>query len=500
MTIENDATAARSALRIQERIRQETVCALLDVRTLQDRQARALLVELVGEAMGRRVVLREQATTQLQFVELFRFCAAEEGGLTGLARMLSDLEQDCPQAAVVQRLADEWAAVASVTGLPEVTDSWQFLGAALGPLQMSYAARLALVRAATDDRLPAPPPHAETPWHDFLHVAGQNAAPGGLPPWMVYLDRSTAQMDPRTATEVMARNRQWALKCELAGRLDQERARSRPAAVPARRHQEYLAIHITPDPLEDGFYTLTYAFMSDARGLDWEHGDTPVRVPAQGLQPTVSRIIRQVERVGGDRSAHLWLEFVLPFELLNLPVDWWPRDPGEVPHVPLAVDYPVVIRSLDRLQNTAWHRFWRHRWEQLAVGEHASESVYMNVARTNGDHLRGLEARLGDNEHYVALVLSEPPLPGREYGQRELQAALRSGLPVVIWHRANRSTQEFRDVLGTLLDEGLQRFPAKVAAYRRRAAIDGENGTHLGRHLAVLWDDPDRKPVLPDVR
>ncbi|MGP4084776.1 VMAP-C domain-containing protein, partial [Streptomyces sp. KR55] len=95
----------------------------------------------------------------------------------------------------------------------------------------------------------------------------------------------------------------------------------------------------------------------------------------------------------------------------------------------------------------------------------------------------------------------EPPLPGREHGRRELQAALRSGLPVVIWHRAGRSTKQFRDVLDGLLADGLPRFPARMAAYRRRAAIDSaddRSAAHIGRHLTVLWDDPDRKPVLPE--
>lgn len=268
-----------------------------------------------------------------------------------------------------------------------------------------------------------------------------------------------------------------------------------------RPGQEYLAIHIAPDPLENGRYTVSHSLMSDAGGPNWQHGDPMQRVPTDGLQHAVTRIIKTVEGGGGDRLAHVWLEFVLPFELLNLPVDWWPRDTTEVPNVPLAVDYPVVVRSLDRLQNRDWYRFWRTRWQQLARDEHPSKSVYVNVAHQNGNHLRGLEARLGDNEHCVALVLSEPPLPDHGNGRRELHAALRSGLPVVIWHRAGRSTKEFRGVLDGLLTEGLSRFPAKVAAYRRRAAIDAaddEDAAHIGRHLAVLWDDPDRKPVRPE--
>jgi hypothetical protein len=501
LTAEGGAGRSPSALLIRERIREETVAGLRDMQALQDRNTRALLLDLVGETLGHRVDLREQATVQLQLLELFRFCTRHQDGLSVLARQLPMLEADCAQAPVVQRLADEWTAVDALDGLADVTGSWDYLGSTLGGLRMGYAKRSALVRAATHARVPEPPPHAENCWDDFLHMAGQGAPRDGLPPWMVYLERSTEAMDNAVAREVLARNRQWALSCGLAGLLDEDRSRAPAATAPVRPHQEYLAIHIAPDPLEHEHYTVSHSFMSDARGPHWERGETYARVPASGLQRVVTGIIRTVEGVGGDRLAHVWLEFVLPFELLNLPVDWWPRDTTENPHVPLAVNYPVVIRSLDRLQNRAWHRFWRARWQQLARGEHPSESVYVSVARRNGDHLRGLEARLGDNEHFVALVLSEPPLPDHEHGRRELQAALRSGLPVVIWHRAGGSTQEFREVLDDLLADGLQRLPAKVAAYRRRAAIaaaDDENARHPGRHLTVLWDDPDRKPVLPD--
>jgi hypothetical protein len=501
LTGESGAGRSPSALLIRERIRAETLAALHDIGALHDRYARAVLLELVGETLGRPADVREQATAQLQLLELFRFCTRHQDGLSVLARQLPTVEPGCTQAPVVQRLADEWTALDALDGLADVTDSWEYLGSSLGRLAMSHGKRTALVRAATHTRVSAPPPHAENCWHDFLHLAGQGAPRGGLPPWMVYLERSTDTMGNAVALEVLARNRQWALSCGLAELLDHDRRRAPAATVPVRPYQEYLAIHIAPDPLESGHYTVSHSFMSDARGSRWEHGATYARVPAAGLQGIVTGIIRTVEGVGGDRLAHVWLEFVLPFELLNLPVDWWPRDTAEVPNVPLAVNYPVVIRSLDRLQNRAWHRFWRARWQQLTRDEHPSKSVYVNVGRRGGDHLRGLEARLGDNEHFVALVLSEPPLPDGGHGRRELQAALRSGLPVVIWHRAGHTTQEFRELLDSLLDEGLQRLPAKVAAYRRRAAIDAaddENAVHLGRHITVLWDDPDRKPVLPD--
>ncbi|MFC8512741.1 hypothetical protein [Streptomyces sp. NPDC057257] len=499
MTSEGGGGRGPSALRIRERIGEETLAALLAVRALEDRSARALLVELVGEALGHRADLREQSTVRLQLVELSRFCTRLPGGLAALARQLPMLEENCPQTVLVQRLADEWTAVDSLAGLPEVTDAWEFLTETLGSLSMTSAMRTALVRTATHARVSAPPPYADNPWHDFLHLAGQGAPRDGLPPWMLYLDRSTESMERRIAREVLAHNRQWALRVGLAELLDGDRRdRVKSPTAPVRRHEEYLAIRITPDPLESGRYTVSHSFMSPAQDRYSEGGASLPEVGRDELKQAVSGIVRQVERAAGDRPGDLWLEFVLPFELLNLPVDWWPRDTGEVPNVPLAVDYPVVIRSLDRLQETAWHRFWRRRWLQLTIGEDPSVSVHVNVARENGDHLRGLEARLGDNEHFVATVLSGPPLPDHP-GHKELQAALRSGLPVVIWHREGPSTDEFLDVVNGLLAEGLQRFPTKVAAYRRKVAIQDaeQDEQHPGRHLTVLWDNPDRKPVLP---
>ncbi|MEV6664701.1 MULTISPECIES: toll/interleukin-1 receptor domain-containing protein [Streptomyces] len=70
----------------------ELVEALLDSPTLQDRSARAMLEELIGEELGRRLHLREHPTRHLQFLELVRACEAADGGLPALAQVVSLLE------------------------------------------------------------------------------------------------------------------------------------------------------------------------------------------------------------------------------------------------------------------------------------------------------------------------------------------------------------------------------------------------------------------------
>jgi hypothetical protein len=87
------------------------VQALCDSPVLGDRGARAMLAELIGDRLGRPVVLREQATTQLQLLELVRFCVREEiaanHGLSALADAVSLLEGHSRTADAVSELVRE---------------------------------------------------------------------------------------------------------------------------------------------------------------------------------------------------------------------------------------------------------------------------------------------------------------------------------------------------------------------------------------------------------
>ncbi|QOV47197.1 toll/interleukin-1 receptor domain-containing protein [Streptomyces chromofuscus] len=85
--------------------------ALLGSPLVADQRSRALLVELIGDGLGRRPVLREQPTAQVQVVEIVRYCLATRGGPSALSSAVRLLEGDSHTASTVARLVREWTSL-----------------------------------------------------------------------------------------------------------------------------------------------------------------------------------------------------------------------------------------------------------------------------------------------------------------------------------------------------------------------------------------------------
>ncbi|MGV9455532.1 VMAP-C domain-containing protein [Streptomyces sp. NPDC003635] len=481
---------------IEDRIRRAAVDVLVGCDGLRSSGDRDQFLDLVLDRLGHNGQLPRYSIPRKQYVALLTFCMNSTHGSQGLAclaKVLDLLEPDSAESLVMFRLCDEWRAAHHLPD--EFVESWPLLAESLGALALPEEERPRMVARATESRLRTPPPYSTTPWSDFLYLVGQNTAPQEVPPWMAYLDEAATWMDTAVRHEIHALNRRRAVRWEFGDTLDRRRYGRTVERQPAP-HDEHLAIRIMPAPFDEGHYTVSYWFHSDARGPDFEGRRDTAMIPFADLQHTVSGVISEVERAEGDRPGQLRLEFVLPVELINLPVESWPLDAAEDPRLQLGVSYPaVVIRSLDRLLDQRWHRRWRLRWQRLEQ-EPTAGSVYMSVPDGSPHHPDRVMAGLSDDEH-VAVVLSEPPEEGRADGCHEFMTALRTGYPVVVWHRTSESTTEFRQVLGELFAGGVADLLPRVTRFRRQAAAldSGAPEHHIGRHLAVLWDDPDRKPL-----
>jgi hypothetical protein len=208
-----------------------------------------------------------------------------------------------------------------------------------------------------------------------------------------------------------------------------------------------------------------------------------------------------VESDWAPYESDIVLEFVLPRELLNLDVDQWQWETESPFPEPVGCRFPVCVRSLDRMIARKWHRQWYIRWKQLKSqvldkGVISPEAGFWSRPDDEWT-LRRLTSYFERVSGVVALVLGAPPAAGvTEFD--EVAVGLRAGIPVIVWHRQDCGSEEFVATVKDLLhaeEQGL--LLDRVRLVRTNAFANEAEAQHVGNHLAVLWDDPERV-VVPD--
>ncbi|MEV6910369.1 hypothetical protein [Amycolatopsis sp. NPDC051071] len=326
-------------------------------------------------------------------------------------------------------------------------------------------------------------------WSAFHLLTDFNAGPDGIPPAVTFL-RLLAE---NAGGEAGAMITDWigdqARTLRLGPALGHQR-RSRPP-IPDRPH---LHLTIMLEPVSADPTRCTLAF--------WRQDDPEVWPPALGdvreigideVEFRVDDVILETEDVWSGQSVSASVEFLLPRTLINLPVQRWAKEHGTGQPQPLRYGYRLGIRSLERMRARRWHRAWNVRWDSMVKDPSADRLHYSGYAEFE-DH--PIDAILSD-EHWVGLVLAKPPTPQAGPGPDpdELTSAIRSGLPVVLWH-PDAEPEKLRELLDWVLaaETGFIELPD-----RRKLANSGAAGTFknsLAHDLVVMWDDPKRVIVL----
>ncbi|MFV2085573.1 effector-associated domain 2-containing protein [Micromonospora sp. LOL_021] len=467
------------------RLRGRLVALLEESPTIRSTAGRQLFLQELDTVLGGPPPRREHEVLHLQLVELVKSCAEQPGALRSLAECLESLEPNTRRVAEVYRLVDEW----HVTEVFDGHEVW-WLREELHRLRGREVLRHLLVAA----RSPEAPPYCASAWHVLAHLSGLNAV-DGMPPWLRFLDAVAPLLPPEAESRLQALAAALADNWGMGAQLTALRTRrSEPSPGPS---MAYLVIQFEKYGGDDDSYIVSY----------WRQWASPVwqpirgedqRVERDGLEAAVDRIVLRTESDWADKDGPVTIEFVLPWELLNTPVDAWRKELSSPSPTPLAMDYPVVIRSLDRLYARQWHRLWRSRWRQLTDGSGHPHPVY--YAEPDQNDIR-LEAILKDEAGIVAMVLNQPPTP-RSPGESQALAGLRAGLPILIWHRSQVVDSSLRSLVAALLGVGtsteseLAQLPVRMAQLRRRAWTEdtAHREQHVGHGLSILWDDPDRQP------
>ncbi|MCO1597013.1 hypothetical protein M8C17_17805 [Micromonospora sp. RHAY321] len=449
---------------------------------VRDPNSRQLLLQELGHALGGALGYRELVVLRPQIVDLVTVCVDRPGGLRCLAECLELLEPGSTQTIALLLLADEWQAVEL---LADYDISW------LRSLLSTLEATAELRRFVTEARATPAPPWCETAWHLFAHLASANSH-GAVPPWLSLLDR-IAPAVPQASLSRM--NHLTAQLAKDWGMTDQVVA-STPSP-PSPTGTAYLVIQFEKYGGDDDTYIMSH----------WYQWASPVWQPIRGedrhvpygeLEAAVDQVVNETERRWAKLAGAVTIEFVLPWQLINEPVDTWRKELDSPMPSPLTTEYPLVIRSLERLRASQWHRVWRSRWRGLAdrVGErklvHCAAQQHADVQ---------LEAILKRETAVVALVLSETPTSD-SVGERQLLVGLRSGVPAIVWHRGSSSTVDLCKTVSSMLGDHasgseVTELPNRAAQLRQQAWSEDPKGLdqHIGHGFVLLFDDPDRQPV-----
>ncbi|MGA6164420.1 hypothetical protein [Amycolatopsis magusensis] len=326
-------------------------------------------------------------------------------------------------------------------------------------------------------------------WDAFQLLLDFNAGPDGVPPAITFL-RLLAESVGGEFHSVAAG---WIEGQARRLRLGPALERQREIRLPLTEHPLlYLTIMLEPVSVDPTRCTLAF----------WRQDDPAVWPPALGdvreigfdeIEHRVDDVILKAEDVWSDQSVSAAVEFLLPRELIDLPVQRWAKEHESGRPEPLRYGYRLGIRSLERMRSKRWHRAWHLRWNSMQEDPSPDRLHYSGCEEYKE---LPIEAVLSD-ERWVGLVMAEPPSaqPGPGVAPDELTSALRGGLPVVLWH-PEAGPEGLRELIDWVLaaESGFKGLPERRKLANSRATMPFKDS--LARDLVVMWDDPKRLIVL----
>ncbi|SDM15435.1 hypothetical protein SAMN04488074_11791 [Lentzea albidocapillata subsp. violacea] len=455
-------------------------------------EGRRLCLQLVNSALDPlepRLRVAEFDDARLHVFAIVLACGRRPGAVRTLLRALRQLQPEAQELHRISRLVEDMATL-ELFGDQDRRTITELLRDTDFP-QLAECYRV----AAGSQAAPLPPGR-----HDTVDVLNRlermNARPDGVPPALALLEHLALH-----AGDVLSQRlwqfsedqaRAMGLHADLLALRGSISVETTETVAPA---EASLVLRLQPHGVEPGRYLLS----------EWCQVNSATWTPQRGRDYTGSlaelrvRVGELVGRIEGwaENASSVSIEMILPKDLLNLPVDQWISFSDEVA-TPIGVDYLVSLRSLERSREKAKHRRWKRRWAHLQSHLQAGDSPIddaVHRSRLDGPrHLQKLGAKLALAENVVLLVLADPPSARDSVGRMEVAIALKTGVPVVIWHREDCAGKAFRAAVDDLLaDGGLGKLLENVKKLRGQAQYADDCDAHPGSHISVLWDDPARQ-------
>jgi len=259
--------------------------------------------------------------------------------------------------------------------------------------------------------------------------------------------------------------------------------------------KSYLLIQVKPktDKL-DRFYICAW-LIPNLRDYKPETGDGFKQLCASKISAKIftlkdiPKIVNLLlEEISFDILGELTIEFFLPYKLLNHAVDSLIRVEFDIPEN-IGKKYRVVVRANERLQkNYPYKGLWFEKWQKV-------KQVYNSQCRqrlVSGNHSQEVLRKKLDKA--IGMILTQIPVNSSD--ERIFSFILITATPIVLWLRKDleNPSLDYQLTIDSLLDCCIMELPERVKEHRLDAPQNQDE--HIGNHLSLLWEDPER--LTPD--
>ncbi len=206
------------------------------------------------------------------------------------------------------------------------------------------------------------------------------------------------------------------------------------------------------------------------------------QIPTNQTLDNLPQLVRELicESSVNIKQIHIFL----PLELMNHAVDCWTTYEDE--EETIGEIYEVFIRCSEGLRGKNPRLIaWREKGKLFKdkLDESATEIFILGESK----EIKTLEKQLKQKSAIAVKIIPvfENKLPG--------EILWKAAVPFALWIRKELPGIDNIAILDELINDGcLEELPARVKLKRLDAMDNPEN--HVGRHLCLLWDDPDLLP------
>jgi hypothetical protein len=225
----------------------------------------------------------------------------------------------------------------------------------------------------------------------------------------------------------------------------------------------------------------------------------PFEELAELLNEFLEQTLKEVSSIKNTKQPII--EFFLPKEYLCATVEQLTVLDAIDEEIQIGTDYQVVVRSYERLTRRYRERAgisWLDKWNRAKqLSPPVPQDLFERLSEADDYDWDSLRASLVDK---VGLQLACPPLQSpfkkskASGNKRDLVSALLStATPIAIWTRCPVSEPTFVSAIDELFNAGaLSQLPEYVR--KKRLEAMQQQGDHIGQHLVLLWEDPERLP------